>query len=194
MSVETLRLIKVTATLEPAFRTQLMKSPLHFLQAYDLTDDEKQDIILPHFGWLVQNQLAALSYPESDDAFILLHKIGIKVLLNLAEAPLPVDAPTSVGLLTVHIPIIGFTTPTLDQVQQGIAILISCLHKRMPVAVHCVAGLGRTGTMLACYLVWQGIPPARAISTIRSWRSGSIEVPEQETIVHEYAYFIKTHP
>lgn len=48
MSIEVLRLIKVRANLEPAFREQLMKSPLKFLQEYDLTEDEKQQIILPH--------------------------------------------------------------------------------------------------------------------------------------------------
>lgn len=38
MSLEVLRLLKVRATLEPAFREQLMRSPLKFLQEYDLTD------------------------------------------------------------------------------------------------------------------------------------------------------------
>ena len=92
MSIEVLRLIKVRATLEPAFREQLMRSPLQFLQAYDLTEDEKRQIILPHFSWFVENELAALSYPESEDAFLLLHRLGIRALLNLSEAPLPYEA------------------------------------------------------------------------------------------------------
>ncbi len=53
MSIEVLRLIKVRANIEPAFREQLMKSPLKFLQEYDLTEDEKRQIILPNFGWFL---------------------------------------------------------------------------------------------------------------------------------------------
>ena len=190
MSIEVLRLIKVRATLEPAFREQLMRSPLKFLQEYDLTEDEKRQIILPHFSWLVENKLAALSYPESEDAFILLHRIGIRAILNLSEAPLPYEALNAVGLLTRHIPVDGFTAPTLDQVKQAVTIISTCLDRHLPVAVHCVAGLGRTGTILACYLVRQGISAEKAITTIREWRPGSIEGPEQEAVVYEYEQFI----
>ncbi len=192
MSIEVLRLIKVRANFEPAVRKQLTKSPLKFLQDYDLTEDEKRQIILPHFSWLVENKLAALSYPESEDAFTLLYRIGIRVMLNLSEATLPQEILKKVGMLTEHIPIIGFTAPTLHQVKQALVMIYFCLDRNMPVAVHCVAGLGRTGTILACYLVRQGISADKAITTIREWRPGSIEVPEQEVVVYEYEHFITT--
>ncbi len=60
----------------------------------------------------------------------------------------------------------------------------------MPVAVHCIAGLGRTGTILACYLVGQGISAEEAITTIRKWRPGSIEISEQEAVIYEYERFL----
>lgn len=192
MSFEVVRLIKVRATLEPAFREQLMRSPLQFLQEYDLTEDEKRQIILPHFSWLVENQLAALSYPESADALTLLYRIGIRALLNLSEAPLPYEALDTVGLRIEHIPVIDLTAPTLHQVKQAVTMIASCLDHHLPVAVHCIAGLGRTGTILACFLVRQGMSADKAITTIREWRPGSIEVPEQEAVVYEYERFIKT--
>jgi atypical dual specificity phosphatase len=192
MSIEVLRLIKVRANLEPAFREQLMKSPLKFLQEYDLTEADKQQIILPHFSWLVENKLAALSYPESEDAFTLLYRIGIRALLNLSEAPLPDEALNKVGILTKHIPVADFTAPTLHQVKQALAMIYSCFDRNLPVAVHCTAGLGRTGTILACYLVGMRISADNAIAIIREWRPGSIEVAEQEAVVCEYEHFIKT--
>ena len=190
MSIEVLRLIKVRANLEPAFREQLMRSPLQFLEEYDLTEEEKRQIILPNFGWLFENKLAAMAYPQSEDAFTLLYRIGVRAVLNLSEAPY--DVPNSLGLLTKHIPIADFTAPTLQQAKEAVTVISTCLDRNMPVAVHCLAGLGRTGTILACYLVGMEMPANNAIISIREWRPGSIEVPEQEAVVYEYEHFMQT--
>ena len=192
MSIEMLRLIKVRANLEPAFREQLMRSPLHFLQEYDLTEDEMRQIILPNFSWLFENKLAAMPYPESEDAFTLLYRIGVKALLNLSEEPLPYKTPNITGMLIKHIPVADYTAPTLEQAQEAVVMISSCLDRNMPVVVHCMAGLGRTGTILACYLVSMEMPANNAISSIREWRPGSIETLEQEAVVYEYEHFINT--
>ena len=190
MSIEVLRLIKVRAHLEPSFREQLMRSPLQFLQEYDLTEQEKRQIVLPNLGWLFENKLAAMAYPQSEDAFTLLYQIGIRAVLNLSETPLPYEAPNTLGLLTRHIPIADFSAPTLQQAKEAVTVISSCLDRNMPVAVHCLAGLGRTGTILACYLVRMEMPANNAIIVIREWRPGSIEGPEQEAVVYEYERFI----
>jgi len=192
MSIEVLRLIKVKAHLEPAFKEQLMRSPLQFLQEYDLTEEEKRQIILPNFGWLFENKLAAMAYPESEDAFTVLYRIGIRALLNLSEAPYPYEAPNKIAILTRHIPVTDFTAPTLNLAKEAVAMISSCLDRHVPVAVHCLAGLGRTGTILACYLVGMDMPANNAIITIREWRPGSIETLEQENVVYEYERFLNT--
>jgi len=56
--------------------------------------------------------------------------------------------------------------------------------------VSCYAGIGRTGTVLACYLVHRGEEPAEAIIRVRRLRPGSIETPEQETAVRQYAAWV----
>jgi len=154
-----------------------------------LTEEEKTQIVLPHFSWLVEQKLAALSYPESEDAFTLLWKLGIRAMINLAEEPLPGEIPRKVGILTEHIPVVDFTAPTLRQVEQGLAMIHFYLGRNMPVAVHCIAGLGRTGTILACYLVGEGKSADEAITVIRRWRPGSIETLDQEAVIHEYEQF-----
>ena len=193
MSIKEVRTIKVRANFEPAFRAQLMKSPLQFLQVYNLNEDEVRQILLPHFRWLVEDKLAATSYPEPDDAFILLYRMGIRAILNLSEAPLHDETLRKIGLRSTHIPVVGFTTPTLEQVKQSLSMISWHLKSDLPVVVHCVAGLGRTGTILACYLVSQGASAEHAITSIRAWRPGSIEVPEQEAMVYEYEHFVNTH-
>lgn len=192
MSIEVLRHIKVRANLDPDFREQLMRGPLQFLQEYDLTEDEKQQVILPNFGWLFENKLAAMSYPQSEDAFTLLNQIGIRAVLNLSERPLFYETPNTIGMLIAHIPVADYTAPTLNQVQEAVATISSCLDKNMPIAVHCMAGIGRTGTILACYLVKTGMPANEAISLIRERRPGSIETAEQVAVVYEYERSITT--
>lgn len=55
------------------------------------------------------------------------------------------------------------------------------------VGVHCALGFGRTGTMLACYLVKErGLAAGDAIAEIRRLRPGSIETYEQEKAVFQF--------
>jgi len=61
------------------------------------------------------------------------------------------------------------------------------LEKKMGVAVHCTAGLGRTGVVLACHLVTRGMSADNAIARIRRLRPGSIETDEQAIAVDEFA-------
>lgn len=186
MSVEVMRFIKARAHLEPEFRAQLMNNPWQFLQEYDLTEDEKREIILPNFSWLIENMLAAMPYPLSEVAFTLLHEMGIRAILNLSEMPYLYNTPAALSILTRHIVVPDFTAPTLQQAQEAVAMISSCLENQQPIAVHCMAGLGRTGTILACYLVSKGVSASKAIMRIRKWRPGSIETQEQEAVVYEY--------
>ena len=56
----------------------------------------------------------------------------------------------------------------------------------MGVAVHCLAGRGRTGTVLAAYFVHRGLSAREAIQKVRDLRPGSIEVPEQEDAIRAF--------
>jgi len=60
------------------------------------------------------------------------------------------------------------------------------LAGRKPVVAHCLGGIGRTGTVLAAYLVHRGLPAGDAIAHVRRVRYPSIETPEQEAAVRAF--------
>ncbi len=186
MSDEMVRQLKERIRNDPDFRHQLITSPLQTLGAYDLSEEEMLDFIVPNFSWLIEGRLAGVSYPRSEDALALLSKLGVKALLSLPEEPLPTELLTKYELHMEHLPIVDFTAPTLSQAEQAVAIIDGFLAQGLPVAVHCAAGLGRTGTILACYLVSQGYSAKDAIEEVRTKRPGSLETPEQEAIVREF--------
>jgi len=57
--------------------------------------------------------------------------------------------------------------------------------------VHCGAGLGRTGTVLACYLISRGLCAEHAIDRVRDARPGAIEAINQIAFVYYFERLIK---
>ena len=64
MSVDVFQELKIRAQLDPVVRRNLAAHPLQFLANFDLSFDEKRQIILPHFSWINENRLAAMSFPD----------------------------------------------------------------------------------------------------------------------------------
>ena len=59
--------------------------------------------------------------------------------------------------------------------------------------VHCAMGRGRTGTMLACYLVAkEGYSGDQAIEETRKRRRGSIETQRQAQAVRDFEIYLKS--
>jgi atypical dual specificity phosphatase len=186
MSQEVLRRIRERAQRDPIFREELLNRPRTILQEYDLSPEEQLQVLVPNFSWLIEGKLAGLSQPRSDDAFVCLIELGISSLVSLTEQALPDGMLEKFGFRSEHIPITDFTAPTVSQIEQAVAVIDEYLEAGLIVGVHCGAGLGRTGTILAGYLVRQGSSAEVAITTVRAKRPGSIETLEQETAIRAY--------
>jgi len=81
-----------------------------------------------------------------------------------------------------------FAAPTPRQVERGVDAIVGALAAGEAAAVHCGGGLGRTGTLLACYLASrEGLGAGEAIGRVRSLRPGSVETLAQVQAVEAWA-------
>lgn len=143
---------------------------------------------LKRVTWLIADSLAACRYPRSDAALRELADRGVTLLVNLHERPHSPELLARHGLTEVHLPVPDFTPPAPEQLERGVAVLQQAVASERKVAVHCGGGLGRTGTLLACYLVKGGLNPSQAIARVRAVRPGSVETPAQVAAVEEYSW------
>jgi atypical dual specificity phosphatase len=138
-------------------------------------------------AWVDDGQVLACAYPREQVALAALAQQGISVLVNLHEQAHGPSRLAPYGLTEVHLPVVDFTPPSPEQLEQGVAAIVQARAAGERVAVHCGGGLGRTGTLLACYLVQQGMEGEAAIDRVRAVRPGSVETAEQVAAVHAYA-------
>ena len=141
----------------------------------------------PGFTWIEKPHLAALAMPESAEDLAWLRRNGVELLVSLTEYPIPRQWVNEAGMMVVPVPVPDMEPPTDRQLDYILDTIEKANASGMGVAVHCAAGLGRTGTVLAAYFVLQGLTSKEALAKVRELRPGSVETMEQEWAVEAYA-------
>lgn len=144
-----------------------------------------------NFSWVISNKLSGCSRPESINDMLWLKKKGIKAIVNLTEYPLPDEWIKNVELDYLHESIDDHMAPTVNQIENIILFITNKISNDKPVVVHCAAGQGRTGTILASYLIkHQDLNAKEAIKKIRKMRYPSIE-KSQEISLYQYENYLQ---
>lgn len=144
------------------------------------------------FYWMIDHVMAGCSRPganggDVDRDLATLRGHGVGALLTLTETALPRGALERHGLLGLHLPVDDFHAPTTIQMLDALAFLDDARATCTPVAVHCLAGQGRTGTVLAAYLIRGGISAEQAIADVRAICPGAIEATPQTVALAAWA-------
>ena len=163
--------------------------------------------------WVVPGRLMAGGYPlahdpdQSGKRLTALFDHGIRDIIDLTEPEeilrLGSDHPpyeqmveeigVKMGIDAKHhrFPIGDFSVPSQEIMIQILDLIDHSLAHDRPVYVHCWAGVGRTGTVVGCYLRRQGHPPGISLlDTLYQLRKNtrmamlpSPQTPEQTQLV-----------
>jgi len=132
---------------------------------------------------IIEGKIIASSKPINEIHLEIMKRLGVKAVLNLLtpeEKTIPDDMYKMNGFDYLNIPIPDMHPPTIDEIEKAVTWIDEKIKNGKTVLVHCYAGLGRTGTIIASYLVYKGYDPEKAIKYIREKRPGSIQTLEQE--------------
>lgn len=133
---------------------------------------------------LIERDVSSLATVHGAHAVVTLQEAGEMHRLGLAGL---LQAVKAAGMFSLWLPIPDCDAP--ERPTHAVALvgeIVSLLRDGKTVVVHCLGGLGRSGTIAACVLVQLGAAPEEAIAKVRAARKGAIQTEVQELFVGWY--------
>ncbi len=136
------------------------------------------------FIWINNKRLAGMHQPgllaDIGGDFHAVAQLGIDRIVTLTEAPLPLDGIDTCGIVVEHFPIDDMDVPQLQPTLALLKRLVKDYDGGANLAFHCRGGLGRTGLLLACFLMAQEtLGAGAAIEKIRRLNPNYIQSQKQ---------------
>ncbi len=139
---------------------------------------------LPGFRWIVPGQLAGMARPGSGlqelaEDLAALATLQVAVLVTLEEVHVHQQELAAAGIEAWHLPISDMGIPTPVAAREIAFAAAQLIDRGRLVVFHCRGGVGRTGTMLACTLMMQGLSAAHALELLRQINAHYVQSAEQ---------------
>ncbi len=149
------------------------------------------------FLWLKKGMLAGTPRPgivaDIDQDLRALQRVGVTVLVSLTQTPMDATLLREYGIRNIASPIPDMHAPSVEQALEICRDLEHNMRAGEVVAVHCRAGLGRTGTLLASYLIWEGSNALDALESVRRVEPKWVQSEEQVTFLETFDRFLSNN-
>jgi atypical dual specificity phosphatase len=140
-----------------------------------------------NFNWLIEGQVAGHAQPFSEDDLRWLYSQGIRTLVHMERwSEDLLQKANRLGMVNLCIPVADLAAPSLYEIQEMIDFMLKSVLEGKPVGVSCSAGHGRTGTVLACYLVALDHTAEGLVIQVRQKRPGAVETRGQFEVIRQY--------
>ena len=137
--------------------------------------------------WLHEIEDVDWRVPDGIEQLTWLEEQGVGAVLSMTETPLATDILAQHTLTVLHLPVPDMTPPTTGQLIRALEFIDEQHTLGKAVVVHCLMGQGRTGTVLAAYLIRGGASAAEALRTVRGVCAGAVGSPAQERALSTFA-------
>jgi cell division cycle 14 len=169
----------------------MLHTPYVFCSTFDPDEYEFYECVENgDFNILVNDKFLAFSGPHStnvspegymtftpEDYVPIFRKFNVSTIVRLNQAIYDKQRFVNQGLHHYDLFFVDGSTPSRTIVREFLKI---CRKHEGVLAVHCKAGLGRTGTLVGCFLMQEYFfSAAEAIAWIRLCRPGSVIGPQQ---------------
>lgn len=153
------------------------------------------------FVWLIPGELAGTPWPgvvgDVTHDLNALRDVGITRLVNLTHTPFDAALAKGFGIEVFQSPITDGEAPSATQAALLCTQLEQWMRTGEVIALHCRAGLGRTGTLLAAFWLWRGNGTRSAVESVevvRRLNQNMIQTMAQVEFLHSFALSLSSAP
>jgi atypical dual specificity phosphatase len=146
-----------------------------------------------NFSWVTEGKLAGSGLPVTQDEFKWILDKGIRSIVTVREVPLPSRWIDGTDIDYLHLMVEDYGVPNMEVLDEAVNYIDKKIQSGKPVLVHCAAGKGRTGALLAAYMIKkENLTAEQAIEKVRVMRPGSVQSLTQETALSMYEKYLKS--